>query len=165
MKPFDEKDLFDSGGHLSDAGLNALREGTLSELARLDAAEHLTWCDQCLERYTAFAEQGPLGEPEHNLMEPVERKLRMHRLVLFSNRYLTLAAAILLAFGLWNFGLFGAKPKTIRPVQEKVSASFSQVLSGAIQSTQNTFTSLFSTVQGQVANGLKQLTDTTPKKE
>ena len=49
---FDNENLFDAEGHLTDEGLYALRDGTLDELGSLEAAEHLTFCDYCLLRYT-----------------------------------------------------------------------------------------------------------------
>ena len=50
------QELFLENGHLSDAGLAALRDGQLDELARLEAAEHLSFCDACLDRYLALAD-------------------------------------------------------------------------------------------------------------
>ncbi len=42
---------FDSGGHLTDAALQAfLSGGPLTELERLEIAEHLDFCDACLLR-------------------------------------------------------------------------------------------------------------------
>ena len=47
-------ELFLQTGHLSDEGLQALIDGTLDEMQRLEAAEHLSFCDECLTRYTAL---------------------------------------------------------------------------------------------------------------
>ena len=49
---FDNEKLFDAEGHLTDEGLYALKDGTLDDLGALEAAEHLTFCDYCLLRYT-----------------------------------------------------------------------------------------------------------------
>ena len=47
-------ELFDPSGHLTDRALLALvRNEELDELARLELAEHLAYCDRCLQRYTA----------------------------------------------------------------------------------------------------------------
>ena len=44
---------FRPDGHLTDAALTALVRGDcLEELDRLELAEHLAYCDQCLQRYT-----------------------------------------------------------------------------------------------------------------
>lgn len=39
-------ELFREDGCLSDEGLHALTAGQLDELGRLEAAEHLAYCDQ-----------------------------------------------------------------------------------------------------------------------
>ena len=44
---------FRPDGHLTDEALAALIRGAaLVELDRLELAEHLAYCDQCLQRYT-----------------------------------------------------------------------------------------------------------------
>ena len=47
-------DVFRNDGHLSDGVLESLIHNgeALDELTRLEAAEHLAFCDQCLQRYT-----------------------------------------------------------------------------------------------------------------
>ena len=52
LVPFDNQNLFDDRGHLTGAGLNAMENGSLDELGSLEAAEHLSFCDACLNRYT-----------------------------------------------------------------------------------------------------------------
>ena len=47
-------ELFREDGCLSDEGLHALTAGQLDELGRLEAAEHLAYCDKCTDRYTAL---------------------------------------------------------------------------------------------------------------
>lgn len=47
-------ELFREDGCLSDEGLYALTAGQLDELGRLEAAEHLAYCDKCTDRYTAL---------------------------------------------------------------------------------------------------------------
>ncbi len=41
-------------GCLSEEGLQALVGGQLDETQRLEAAEHLAYCDRCMDRYTAL---------------------------------------------------------------------------------------------------------------
>ena len=44
---------FRPDGHLTDEALAALVRGdALTEMDRLELAEHLAYCDQCLQRYT-----------------------------------------------------------------------------------------------------------------
>ena len=54
-------ELFREDGCLSDEGLHALTAGQLDELGRLEAAEHLAYCDKCTDRYTALLMQSTYG--------------------------------------------------------------------------------------------------------
>ena len=47
-------ELFDKNGCLTDEGLQALQAGGLDELGRLETAEHLSYCDKCMDRYTVL---------------------------------------------------------------------------------------------------------------
>ena len=69
-------ELFYQDGHLSDEGLKALIQGTLEETQRLEAAEHLSFCDDCLVRYTDLLAGEALMEPEEDVTLPVMRRLR-----------------------------------------------------------------------------------------
>ena len=44
--------LFRDDGHLTDEALTALAGESLDDLSRLEIAEHLAFCDLCLQRYT-----------------------------------------------------------------------------------------------------------------
>ena len=87
------QELFLENGHLSDAGLAALRDGQLDELARLEAAEHLSFCDACLDRYLALAEPVQIQPPE-DLTLPVMRRIRQRIARVVMNRYAVAAAAV-----------------------------------------------------------------------
>ena len=58
-----ELELFREDGCLTDEGLQALRNGQLDELGRLEAAEHLSYCDKCMDRYTALLTADVLETP------------------------------------------------------------------------------------------------------
>ena len=76
---FDNEALFDAEGHLTDEGLHALQESRLDELGSLEAAEHLTFCDYCLARYTALIESAPekLKQPMRDLIPQVQALMRL----------------------------------------------------------------------------------------
>ena len=93
--------MFDENGHLSSAGLQALLQGQPDELQRLEAAEHLAFCDECLLRYTALLEEDALLSPQKDLAPMVQKRLRRHNLRALGNRYMTAAAAAFLAVALW----------------------------------------------------------------
>ena len=42
-------ELFREDGCMTDAGFRAMMDGQLDELGRLEAAEHLSYCDQCMD--------------------------------------------------------------------------------------------------------------------
>ena len=52
-------ELFDKNGCLTDEGLQALQAGGLDELGRLETAEHLSYCDKCMDRYTCLLYTSP----------------------------------------------------------------------------------------------------------
>ena len=100
-------ELFLQTGHLSDEGLQALIDGTLDEMQRLEAAEHLSFCDECLTRYTALLTGDVLEEPEQDVTLPVMRRLRRRAVKIAWNRYAAAAAAVVITAGLWYSGVFG----------------------------------------------------------
>ena len=100
-------ELFLQTGHLSDEGLQALIDGTLDEMQRLEAAEHLSFCDECLTRYTALLTGDVLEEPEQDVTLPVMRRLRRRAVKNVWNRYAAAAAAGVITAGLWYSGVCG----------------------------------------------------------
>ena len=105
---FDNEKLFDAEGHLTDEGLYALKDGTLDDLGALEAAEHLTFCDYCLLRYTKMIDNAPecLQQPMRDLIPQVQNLMRLRSFRIMTNRYVSTAAAVALAFLLWNVSHF-----------------------------------------------------------
>lgn len=99
-------ELFLPNGHLSDEGLQALVAGTLDEMQRLEAAEHLSFCDECLVRYTDALTQDVQLEPEQNVTLPVMRKLRNRATKQLIHRYTAAVAAVVVTGALWYSGVF-----------------------------------------------------------
>lgn len=64
-------ELFREDGCLSDEGLHALTAGQLDELGRLEAAEHLAYCDKCTDRYTALLTGDALADPPRDVRRTV----------------------------------------------------------------------------------------------
>lgn len=62
---------FRNDGCLSDEGLHALIAGQLDELGRLEAAEHLAYCDKCTDRYTALLTADALSDPPRGVRRTV----------------------------------------------------------------------------------------------
>ena len=97
-------ELFRHDGHLTDAALAALVAGEpLDETARLEIAEHLAYCDLCLQRYTDALAGTELLTPERSCQENLWRRIRARAARLFLNRYTAAAAAVALALTmLWG---------------------------------------------------------------
>ena len=111
-------ELFDPSGHLTDRALLALvRNEELDELARLELAEHLAYCDRCLQRYTALLADAPLLVPAHSCRESLWRRIRARTMGILTSRYATAAAAVALALTvLW--GSAGVKLPAAPPLPE-----------------------------------------------
>jgi len=83
---------------LTEEALAALAGGQeLDELTRLELAEHLAFCDRCLQRYTEALADAELLAPERSCQESLWRRVRARTLHLLTSRYATAAAAVALA--------------------------------------------------------------------
>ena len=112
------KKYFRPDGHLTDEALAALvRSEPLDELVRLELAEHLAYCDDCLQRYTDLLAEDALLSPARSCRESLWVRLRMRTLRLVTSRYATAAAAVALALTvLW--GSAGVKLPPAPPLPE-----------------------------------------------
>ena len=97
---------FRNDGHLTDEALAALIRGEVpDELARLEIAEHLAYCDECLQRYTELLADASLLSPAHSCRESLWVRVRRRTLRLVTSRYATAAAAVALALTVvWGSG-------------------------------------------------------------
>ncbi|MDO4315471.1 MAG: hypothetical protein Q4C45_06810 [Oscillospiraceae bacterium] len=97
---------FRDDGHLTDEALSALARGDeLDELGRLEAAEHLAFCDLCLQRYTDLLDGAALLTPERSCRESLWRRIRQRTVRLLTSRYATAATAVALALTVvWGSG-------------------------------------------------------------
>lgn len=97
-------ELFHEDGHLTKAAIARLAAGEeLPETARLEIAEHLSYCDCCLQRYTAALAEPELLTPERSCQERLWRRVRARAVRLITSRYATAAAAVAVALTLvWS---------------------------------------------------------------
>ena len=160
---FDNAQLFDAAGHLTDPGLQALSEGRLDDLGRLEAAEHLSFCDYCLARYTALVEAMParLQQPMRDLVPQVQALMRRRSFRVFTNRYFSAAAAVVLAFLMWSAGLFGnvGGAAVTAPVPEP-QISWSETVRNALTGFGSGMNDALAQFQTLARDGLAQLGDT-----
>lgn len=119
--------VFREDGHLSGEALEALakNEDRFDELERLEIAEHLAFCDYCLQRYTLALEDGALLVPERSCQRALWARIRSRALRLVTSRYATAAAAVALALTvLWG----GERVELARPVLPEDRPSVSRQL-------------------------------------
>lgn len=121
--------VFREDGHLSGRALAALAqsEDCFDQLERLEIAEHLAFCDECLQRYTLALEGGDLLVPERSCQKTLWARIRSRALRLAVSRYATAAAAVTLALTvLWG----GGGVQISRPVLPEDRPSISRQLTG-----------------------------------
>ncbi len=165
LVPFDNQNLFDDRGHLTGAGLNAMENGSLDELGSLEAAEHLSFCNACLNRYTNWLEAMPqaLLSPARDIAPQVQNLLRMRSIRVFTNKYVSIAAAVILAFALWNFGAFnistGAAQRGVDRLAEGPRFSISQSIQQFIGGIGKGIDDVLSEMQAYVQSGFAQLAE------
>ena len=141
---------FRDDGHLTDEALSALiQQVPLGELERLEIAEHLAFCDICLQRYTTLLEDAPLLTPAQSCRETLWARIRRRTIRLVTSRYATAAAAVVLALTLLWSGLrfSGTAPERPGFFQEAGSAVSDQ-LHDFSQRWSDSFDGIFSRMSG-----------------
>lgn len=101
-------ELFHDNGHLTSEGLQAIVDETLDEMGRLEAAEHLGFCDDCLVRYTALLTGEVLIAPETPVKEGVMARIKQRVRRILWSKYGTVAAAAVLAVTMFSIGSLAA---------------------------------------------------------
>ena len=64
-------ELFREDGCLSDEDCTPSPPGSWTRLGRLEAAEHLAYCDKCTDRYTALLTADALADPPRDVRRTV----------------------------------------------------------------------------------------------
>ena len=145
-------ELFDPAGHLTDGALLALaHEEVPDELARLEMAEHLAYCDQCLHRYTALLAEAPLLTPAHSCRESLWRRVRARTLRLLASRYATAVAAVALALTvLWGSAAVPLPKRPSLPEVPQRLQSWPQRWSDSLDGALSRFNDMFDDLGGTV---------------
>ena len=97
-------ELFDKNGCLTDEGLQALQAGGLDELGRLETAEHLSYCDKCMDRYTALLTADALETPPHSAHKAVMAAIWVRLMQNTWGRAAVATVAAVLVLTLWRAG-------------------------------------------------------------
>jgi hypothetical protein len=123
-------ELFNEKGCLTNSGLLSLVQGRLDEMGRLEAAEHLAYCDKCLDRYTALLTPEVIKKPEHSISGPVLRSVWAQTMQSTFGRSTVAVVAAALALTFWSTGTFQLqKWERVHPQKQESQAmsAFSQV--------------------------------------
>lgn len=104
---------FDNAGHLTDEAFAALRDNTADELSRLEIAEHLSFCDECVLRYSEFITiedmETAVSSAEYTPQpEKILSKIRRRVGIILTNRYAMAVLSGAAAIALWVGGVFSA---------------------------------------------------------
>ena len=97
-------ELFEENGCLSDEGLHAVIGGQLDELGRLEAAEHLAYCDKCMDRYTALLTADVLQNPPQPARKAVMATIWIRLMQNTWGRAAVAGVAAVLALTMWRTG-------------------------------------------------------------
>lgn len=100
-------ELFDQNGCLTEEGLHAVIGGQLDELGRLEAAEHLSYCDKCMDRYTALLTADVLEEPPRSARGAVMGTIWVRLMQNTYGRVAVASVAAVLALSMWKAGNLG----------------------------------------------------------
>ena len=153
---------FRPDGHLTNEALAALvQNGGLTELDRLELAEHLSYCDQCLQRYTELLAEAPLLTPARSCREPLRRRIWQRAVQMGVSRYATAAAAVVLALTvLWgSAGLSGQAVRTEPTFLERAGTALTEWTDAWPQAWENAlsgFSNLFDNFGVSPRNDLTQ---------
>ncbi|MEF9853319.1 MAG: hypothetical protein RR724_01920 [Hydrogenoanaerobacterium sp.] len=102
-------EYFTAEGHLTSYALQKLQSGEESELRRLEMTEHLAFCDECTEKYTAMLCDEALLMPAAPIAKNVLARIKAQARIVFFNRYIAAAVAACFAIMLWIGGAFDTK--------------------------------------------------------
>ena len=94
----------DVKGCLSEEGLQALVGGQLDETQRLEAAEHLAYCDRCMDRYTALLTDDVLEQPPRSARGAVMGTIWIRLMQNTWGRAAVATVAAVLALTMWRTG-------------------------------------------------------------
>ena len=97
-------ELFQENGCFTDEGLQAVVGGQLDELSRLEAAEHLSYCDKCMDRYTALLTADVLETPPKGIKNTVMTTIWVRLMQNTYGRIAVASVAAVLALTMWRSG-------------------------------------------------------------
>lgn len=96
-------EYFDKDGHLTEYAFALLQKDDTDLETRFEISEHLSFCDMCLERYTAYLTDDKLIENiPSGISENVFKKIKYRAKKLLFNKYSTVAIAAAISLTIWG---------------------------------------------------------------
>ena len=123
-------ELFREDGCLTDEGLLAVTKGGLDELGRLETAEHLSYCDRCMDRYTALLTADALETPPKPLRGAVMSNIWVRLMQNTYGRVAVASVAAVLALTMWKTGALGQITRLGSELNTVLPASQTQPVEG-----------------------------------
>ena len=103
-------EYFNQDGHITPFALGSLvHETQLDELTRLELAEHLSFCDRCLDAYMVMLDDSLMIDPPQTQAQTIIKRVKQKARILFFNKYTRVAVAACLAITLWTTGVFSTE--------------------------------------------------------
>lgn len=99
-------DYFTENGHLTAYAFELLENPDTDELARLEISEHLSFCDDCLLRYTDFMTQDKLMQTPDNMTREISARIVKTAVNEMFRRYVCVCTAACIAMIFWLGGIF-----------------------------------------------------------
>lgn len=100
------RELFDEYSHLTDYALDSLINDKLDDLSRLEVAEHMSFCDDCLKRYLGLLDKSELLCPPEMTEKRILSKLKNQPKKSDLRNYFSMAIAACFALVFWVTGVF-----------------------------------------------------------
>lgn len=150
---------FDTEGHITDRGFQMLIHEELDETPRYELAEHLDFCDRCVERYTDFLVDDSLMVPREEIAPTVMEKLKHRARMVILSRTARVSIAAYLALVIWLGG--ASRLQFVQPDKENFGEtnqkafSLQQAFQGANEGLDQIFSNFNAFLRGDHLNGKK----------
>lgn len=119
-------EIFNEDDHISDYGFNKLLQDELNDLELLEIAEHLSFCDECIEKYSELLNNVSLLSPPETFINRTLKAIKQKTIRLIYNKYFSAAVAAGFAIFLWVSGIFNINVEALNkkieiPVNKRTS--------------------------------------------
>ncbi len=99
-------DFFSSDGHLTDYAIKQITTGDATQLQRLEVAEHISFCNVCLEKHINAFTADSFTEPQIDITKSVMQKIKAKMRRFMLSKVTTYVAAASIALVLWGTGVY-----------------------------------------------------------